>query len=111
MADKKLIVKIKLEERDKASSILMYLIGWTLIIIGAGGILVSIPFFLIIVGFFTGIGFAFMLFIGVGVIRHAKYKPSIATCPNCKVRCRLNLLTDQAFTCPRCQKRILVEGK
>ena len=110
MKNKKLVAKIEIEERDKTSSISMYLGGGFLIILGIGLFLLSIPLMLVIIGFFLAIGALFILIIGISIVSRAKYKPSIVVCPYCKHKMQIRYNTT-AFTCLRCQERVLVSSK
>jgi len=99
------ILKVKRELKSKSEKMVMLIFGIFVSIIGVVGILISIPLMLIIIGFFSAVGFGFILVCGITLILLSKYKP--ISCPYCKRETKI-LSTQDAITCKTCQKRILL---
>jgi len=120
-----LVVKVKREKRSISATIFLLLFGFCLIIIGAVVFIFSIPLMLMIIGFFSGAGAVIILCLGAYLMAISVYKNNNARCPNCgeinkmpiiyfpsTKNAPIRTLTEhsgKAFTCIRCQKRVLVE--
>ena len=105
-----LVVKVKRERRSIIATIFMIIIGLILVISGIIGIIISFPLMFVIIGFFSAIGSAGIVALGVLSLKLSLYKSKDVACPNCREveRVHVNVI-GSAFTCKRCQKRVLVE--
>ena len=104
-----LVVKVKRERRSIIATIVLLLLGLSLIGIGVVVFIISIPLMLIIIGFFSGAGAMAIFGLGVYLMAISVYKSKEVSCPNCRAIKRVNVNIHSAFTCERCQKRVLIE--
>jgi len=107
-----LVVKVKKERRNIIATIILLLIGLSFTAAGVIGMIYSILLILTIIGllfgFFLAIGSGFIATLGVFILRISIHKGKEILCPNCGGIYKA-IFNENAFTCGRCQKRILVE--
>lgn len=110
MKDK--IVNLKKVKRNVVVRLTMMFIGGIITLIGAVGMIVSVPLIFIIVGIFTMIGSGGIGVVGVGLIMSSIHKWEKVTCPHCKdIKIQITgvILAKGSYKCKRCKKIVLVK--